>query len=763
MTEANDAAAENQINKHAPVVVVEHSSMQCYFRPDTEELVYIADQEASTFEQHWKDMTSTVNQFHLAKAAYSSALETYEQAASTQRLAPLSDDPHALEVIAAETRLEKDRQALREKLGEFSTQNMSYDDVVELIPVMGKGQKNKRGSKPARFAYVKKGYFTQNKDGRKLHTVSLKGSEKKGAQESIYSKDKHGNRRIDTNKLKEQLTTLKWEKVKLDMKDIVSWTGLDIDPEALNKDFALFDWAQSWNESLVGKRELGASVDVSGAAQFMRFVSNVGASVEFDPEKGNIALKGEAKANQTLVSGMVNLTRYIPDRLGWALRYTTSKGNAFDMGMLRLYLAGELSGFVGASVQVEAQLQVVVVDGREQKLAGQPNSRLPRFSQRRTQGSVFHQQMAAEDDGLSVSAEAFGGARVEGGLKGGLQWLKPTPPVNENAPVIEILKSSGEFTDFCNIGQSIGAMAGVGAGGKFHCTFINGRFCFHVAASVCCGVGAKGMFVCEVEANTITEFGAWLIYQLYRLGYGFFDVVERRTFEAYSQYCVMQIADVKSKIYNDYNFGKLSVEEVSTRFRKFVLGVADKNKENLDASKRRNQLAKNIISNPADLLLYTPETKGVLLYLLTRHGIWDHLDWVNRGDKWIPDIYSDRKDAVIWVLKSIQTRAEWNKVLCRMTADGRQLHSDDNQLAIIEQQEQHLVNFLKEGFNRDQDLYKAKAELATIYDRLKSDVTWGYALAMNDSAYYKCNTGHNAHYLQRCTLGSFEQQPSRFS
>ncbi|CAI8925388.1 ATPase [Pseudomonas sp. IT-P218] len=757
MTEANTHVAENRTSKQAPIVVAPHQSPQCYFRPETEELVFITDTEAGEFEQHWQEMARRINEFHLAKERYSRALENYAKRASTSALPPLEAEAHAKEITAAENRLEAEQEALHKKLGSFSQEKMSYDDVVELLPVAGTA-KGKRGIRPVRYAYVKKGYFSKGQEGRKLHTVSLKGNQKKGAENSIYGKDRHGKRRIDTHKLKEQLTALEWPKLKLELSDVIKWTGLDFDPEALNQDVTLFDWAESWNKSLSGKTELGANVDVSGAAQFMRFVSNVGASAEFDPGKGNVAVKGEAKASLTIASGMVNLSAYVPDRMGWSLSYTNAKGNLFDMGMLRLHLAPELCGFVGASVTLEGQLQVVT-KGDQQLLAGQPNGRLPRFKERRTRGAVFHKQMAAGDEGLQLTGEAFAGARVEGSLKGGLQWLKPTPPADANSG---LLKSSGEFVDFCSINGSIAGLAGAGAGGKFHCTFINGKFCFHVAASLCWGLGAKGGLICEVGTNTIVEFGAWLVYQLYRLNYSFFDLVKEDAFNAYSQYCVMQMDEVKDNIYERFVKLQSDVVEVGDEFVRFIKNIADENKSNLESSRRRNQLATNINSNVDSLLRYTPEAKGILLYLLTRHGTWDHLDPNNYGKGLVLDIYQDRKTAVIWILRSIQTRAEWRKVFCRMTPDGSNLAESEVELLIIEQQEQKLVDFLREGLNRDLDLHKAKRELSVIYERIKPGAVWGYALAMNDTAYYQINSLDNHRYPDDCTFGPCESETKRW-
>ncbi|MNB92285.1 ATPase [Pseudomonas sp. ACN5] len=761
MSQAETPAAENRISRKDPVVVAYYQSAQCYYRPETEELIFIGDDHASQFETHWRDMSFRMDEFHRASANYSTALEHYAGASAKAALPPSEEEHRRKALAAAEHELEKNRAALKQQLGDFSLTSMSYDEVVELIPVVQANNGRNGKSKP--YAYVKKGYLSQSQAGRKLHSVSLKGKDKRSAKGSIFSKDKNGNTRISTTQLAEQLTALEWPKIKLELKDVLKWTGSDFDLDKLKNDCVLFDWAESWEHSLKSEpTQLSANVDMSHGAQFMRFASNVGASAEFDVDKGNVALKGEAKAALTLASGKVNFTAYVPDRLGWALRYTHSNGNDFNMGLLRLCLTPELTGFVGASVQIEGQLQIAR-SGDQQVLVGQPGGRLPRFSERKTRGAVFHQQMAAEDEGLTLNAQAFAGARVEGSLKGSLQWLKPTPPSDLNPKVAGLLQSTGKYTDFCSIGSSIAGLAGAGAGGKFYCTFINGRFCFHVAASLCWGVGARGGVICEVGTNTIAEFGAWLIYQLYRLDYGFFDLVNKGAFIAYGQYCVMQMESVKHNIYAAFEKSVWSIESVGLEFDAFIRSVVSENKGKLEASRRRNQLAKNIINQPSQLLLHTPEAKGILLYVLTRHGVWDHLDFENRGDGFIPDIYSDRKNAVIWVLKSIQTISEWNKIMCRMTPDGESLASDNDAALVVKQQEQHLVNFLQEGINRDQDMYKAKDELAVIYKNLKAEVAWGYALAMNDTVYYRLNSVSNSHYPARCAFGPYEDHSTHLA
>ena len=546
------AHAEGVTSREGTVVVVYHKAAQCYFRPDTEEFVFLAGMEAGRFENHWRGMQADISQFHEAQARYQDALDAY-LVGSQKGLSPLLRDQHEIAIDAAEDEVDERRKALNEKLGNFSQSGMAYDDVVELLPIVGQEAKGKRGKRPIRYAYVKKGYYEQTKKSGKLSTKSLTAKDKKTGQQSIVSKDKRGKTRIDTEKLKQQLLVLEWPKLKLELADVLKWTGADFDPEQLKKDVTLFDWADSWNDSahfttpVFGNKD----IDLSGGAQFMRFVSNVGASAEFDPAKGHAALKADAKASLAIASGTVGIQAYVPDRLGWSLAYAHGDGQTFDMGRMRLLIEPELTGFIGASVVLEGQLQVVV-KGDKQMLAGQPDGRLPRFHKRQTKGAVFHQQMEAQDEGLNLAGEAFAGARVQGSLKGSLQWLKPAGPTDPEHWTAGMLFSSGEFTDFCTIAPNISGLAGAGAGGKFHCTFINGRFCFHLAASLCWGVGAKGGLIFEVGTNSILEFGAWLVYQLHQLDYGFFSVVDEEAFGVYSKASVMNLAGVGFDLYAQY-------------------------------------------------------------------------------------------------------------------------------------------------------------------------------------------------------------------
>ncbi|HEL8043405.1 TPA: ATPase, partial [Escherichia coli] len=113
----------------------------------------------------------------------------------------------------------------------------------------------------------------------------------------------------------------------------------------------------------------------------------------------------------------------------------------------------------------------------------------------------------------------------------------------------------------------------------------------------------------------------------------------------------------------------------------------------------------------------------------------------------------DRKEAVIQVLNSIQTRREWIKVMCHRSQDGSDLTQGDknSEEKVTEEQKRQLTEFLQEGFNRDQ-------ELSEIYNRLKTgqQLSRGYALAMNNTWEYNLNRKPNPHFPQCCKFGPCE-------
>jgi hypothetical protein len=129
------------------------------------------------------------------------------------------------------------------------------------------------------------------------------------------------------------------------------------------------------------------------------------------------------------------------------------------------------------------------------------------------------------------------------------------------------------------------------------------------------------------------------------------------------------------------------------------------------------------------------------------------MDPDNMGSNLVPDLFQRRKEAVIWVLRSIQTLVEWRKVLCHVTVDGSSQAGEGDEATVEKRQEQSLVEFLQIGFDRDDDLRKAKGELYAIRKSIRLESSWGYALVMNNTEYYRLNYGVNPNFPNRCNFG----------
>lgn len=706
---------------------VYHESANVYFHPETEELIILSPDVSGAFDKHWGDLLNGVNDVHTASASYSSVVQKYGDAlkmpSEVTAEKVFEDKAETLQKI-----LDAKKAALQDKLGDFSPKG--YKEVVELIPLITNGRHGRRTGMGSKYIYVKKGYYDDLGNGSR-HNISLKAKDKSSASESIYTYDSQGRRTgIDKNKLKAQLTkTPTIQKLKL----------FNIDKDDIGSiDKTLGEWADSWN--------IGDHIDVSAGAQFMRFTANAGASGKWDPYKGDVSFKAEASSVLSIAQGTVNATYFLPDRVGWLLAYTPDGSDVpLNMGMLRVYFETELIGFAGASAQIENQLQISRF-GANQLIMGSENRKkqLPRFSERRTSGREFKRQMDEGDEGITCSAEVFGGAKVELSLKGGVQWLKPEIATLVQKRESGKVQAAADYIDFVSIGASIDGMAGVGAGATFYCTFLNGKFCFKFAASLCCGVGAKGAFLGDIGYKGLEEFGAWLAYQLYGLDYHFFELVAKDAFDSYSKICVMLLSDMKQEVINSLDKIGTVAFSINEMFKGFQAGM--------NASTNRNSLADEINkTNSKTLLTYTPEAKGNLLYLLTRHGVWDHFDIHNRGGNIIPDIYHDRKNAVIKILSSIQTQREWTKVMVHRSSDGSSLSDSipmsESEITLL--QESELRTFLQEGMNRDDELDKIKS-------RVRIEIAWGYALAMNNTYDYKLAQGRNPFYPKMGEFGPLD-------
>ncbi|WFW13936.1 ATPase [Citrobacter freundii] len=717
--------AENQLSKKENnTVQISHESCDIYYCTENQELLFLTTAAAKNLDEHASEIMTAVDEFHQANEGYSKAVEEFGVLNSKIEESAALPDKES-NISNQEANLTGKRDALRKVIGKFESEGAGYDDVVELIPI---SRKNGGAGTKKRYAFAKKGYV-DNLGAGVRHKVKFKQSD----ADSILKRENGNITGISVAKLKKQIKDLEFENKGVNLFD-------PIDKKLIDE--TLTGWAESWNNSLVSHKEIGQFIDFSAGAQFMRCTSNLAASAEWDPSTGELAIKGEFKATLSLASGIVETTFYLPDRVGWSLTFQPeNRTEPLKMGMLRVYLKTSLIGFVGASAQAEAQLQITTYGGK-QMIMGNSAGRLPRFSERHVNGATFHKAREENEDGAKVSAEAFGGARAELKLAGGVQWLQPPELTVRQGKTGDDAKEANEFADFCTFTESLVGMAGAGIGGTFQCDFVNGKFCFKIAASLCVGLGAKGSFEAEVDFDKFYEFSKWLIYQLYGLDYAFFEIMAQKAFEAFTQVSVLLLSDMEESIAKGLRSSQETLITIGKEFNSLVNSIESA----FDESERRNQLATKIINNPDLILMRTPEAKGILLYLLTHHGTSDHFDFDNRGDYFI-DIYQERKQAIIVVLQSIQTQREWFQIFSRFNTSGSGMAEGNSALKyMVAQNSMNAVRrFLQEGFDKDR-------EMDLIYKRLRTTPAWGYALTMNNTTAYRLTTADNPFYPR---MGTF--------
>ncbi|WP_155018832.1 ATPase [Enterobacter hormaechei] len=727
MSEHDTPVAEGTLNKkEGSSVVAHHESTLIYFSTENEELILLNEKIASALDEHSRNLMVLVDEVHKANEIYSAAIEAYGKVLShPDRAAELTS--LEAKVSEAEQKLADKKKDLQKTLGDFESKGAGYKEVTELIPIKTKKNQGGRNGIGSRYVYVKKSYIDNFGTGD-IHRVSLRGRDRTTGKESIFERDNNGNiKSINTQKIKEQL-----KKLESKSKGIKFFEVKDIG----EIDKTLCDWADSWNSSVVLEKEIGQNIDVSAGAQFLRFTSNTGASGEWDPYKGKLTIKGEHSTVLSVASGTASAKFYIPDRIGWSLKMLPPPGKTkvLNMGMWRMYLETSLIGFAGASAQVEAQLQVTTI-GTKQVIMGDREGRLPRFRDRHSPtGAAFHQAREKNEEGASASAEIFSGARAEFKMKGGVQWLQPLELTVHQGKKGDDAKEAAKFVDFCSISEAFVGMVGAGAGGKFQCDFINGRFCFSIAASLCLGAGAKGSFEAEVDYDKLYDFGYWLVYQLYGLDYSFLEVISERAFISFTKISILLLTEMKSEIENQLKNMKITIRDINEAFEAIVSFFED----GMKGSQKRNDIASKILADPKVLFKMTPEAKGILIYLLTRHGFNDHFDLNNRV---MLDIYHDRKEAILTILDSIQTQREWFQVFSHCNADGSDLAAGNSALKymVAQRKMNELKEFLQEGLNKDNEMDK-------IYRRLKVTPSWGYALAMNNTEFYKLYRMDNEFY-----------------
>jgi hypothetical protein len=309
-----------------------------------------------------------------------------------------------------------------------------------------------------------------------------------------------------------------------------------------------------------------------------------------------------------------------------------------------------------------------------------------------------------------------------------LQWLPP---------------QEKEFVSFAEVAIDFALSAGAGAKANFHMYYANGKFRFKVAAGLTWGLGAKGSLDFVVNLDKMAHMVKWLFMQLQHIGFKQMVFVDKLAFEALSQVMVMVIGEqtpLGQALQKD-------TDEIALQFDKMLVAI--------DRSDAREKMLSGVLRNPHWLVYATPETRGMLLYQLSRHWAYDNvrdLPVIKREGSELPDIhYLDRrKQAVIKILTPVQQTSEWENVFQHMTAQGKKITNGDPG-----HYEGDVLRLLNNGINLDDNMVAVFAKtnaannaelkgldnpyLNTFFKLkagLKGSFPKGYKVAMNGTPAY---------------------------
>jgi hypothetical protein len=402
--------------------------------------------------------------------------------------------------------------------------------------------------------------------------------------------------------------------------------------------------------------EYSESFDTDYSAQWLRLVGSAGAQSEMDWRKGQVGITGNLQGKVVACEAKYDVHYAVPSRAGWMMSCAGQ-----DLGAIRVYLELSLHGFAGAKVAMEGSATLKFMPGVGPTLMGEPRDdkapnytgmvktawkdknkpiKLPPF-----QADGADTKMP-DGTGLKASVDAFAG--VEGGItpKGSLQWLPP---------------QEKDFVSFADVAFDFALSAGVGARANFYMYYAEGKFRFKVAAGITFGPGAKGALDFVVNLEKMFQMLKWLVMQLQHVGFKQLVFVEKEAFLALSKIMVMVIGEQTP-------LGQALAEttiKIDADFQNVLKAI--------DRSDAREKMLNGILNSKPHWLVYaTPETRGMLLYQLTRHWTYDHVrdsPTFSAKDRAIHYL-NRRKQAIMVVIKPVQQTQEWVNVFQHMSPDG---------------------------------------------------------------------------------------------
>lgn len=609
--------------------------------PRNNEVLVLPPAVYAEFDRQTKILSEAVKKVHESNAELTRAIQ----------------DRKLDEIKELESRLNINQEKAIEKInGEFQ----QYSELKEVWVVESTGKTNQSASKyNLKRRYLKVTEYEELKRQRRNNEIRADIIDLSATQ---YTPQRHAQIQSSFEKLGQQLLTAKGS------------IG--------SEEKAVYNLIGGLGGEIAKEYKNSHDINVSTEAQWMRMVAGASGEGMISASSKGVTMKlgGDASTKWTLFEGVKEWRKFYPCESGWKLELEN-----YDLGTIRFLIGAELAGFSGANLGISGNLSVDIThQGTTQMLTAmvrQPERSMSQMFDRQgkpmfqpAQGSL--KMIAANQENAKNQAnagiKAFAGVQVQGKLKGGVEWFKPN---NDKG-------GEGEFVSIAAAALGGGVSMGAGAEGQFQIGYdeLSGNFKILVAAHLCWGVGAKGVAEFTVGSEHILNYLGFIKLQLLQAGFRTLIYIHAQAFSLMAQvlaYCIGENHPV--------------TEGVQILANEYINWV-----NRLDIDQGRLKTANNINSAKGreELIYATPETKGILLYAVTHWSsrtapIFDiYVSFSEREVQFFPA----RKTAVINILKTCVTTAEWQNTIQHIHPQGTKLN-----FAQFGKVEGDLIRFLNYG------------------------------------------------------------------
>ncbi|MBY6031383.1 hypothetical protein KUV41_18635 [Halomonas sp. DP8Y7-1] len=616
-----------------------------FYAVGRDKLVSVSPEGAAHFIEECRLMETVVEEHQHALDELSAATSNY----IALMMSDIRDQQFVMDreslrqqVLTAQRKVDEKNRALKDVIEPLTELSSETNKVMELIPIQ------RRASRTEHFRLV---YARSHIIRAISEEIPLSGGGGNASQTVL------NNGRVDTDKLVRQMVNVSGEaKVKADFPWFEDW--LKKEKETVD----LFKWSEAINENLSAKYELlegeehdkdSSRVELSAEAQLMRWTSGAsGMSGEFNPFQGKASLKADAKAELVLAEAKASLDFYTPAGGLMLACELPNEAGIIDLGMIRSHAFITCSGGIGASVAAELSLNVDMRDGQLQTRGVQ--GQLAQRGLPGEQRSVVRQSGSPQLDNSEIAGgmAAFAGGQAIATFGVQLEWKNP--------------EEGNKFKPFAKSAPSLVGLLGAGAAANFSVYYDSGKFRITAQAGVCFGPGIKGKVDFEVDAGLIYEFVKWVIYQLKNIDYSRLLFIDESAFHAITS--IVTMAAIEGGRLSEY-----LREEASDIIDDLARTLA-KTRVDIDNASARGKLSESINEGNDVMKHATPDAKGIVIYWLMQTNAFDRYHPANRDlEGWWEDpslfgFMNDRKEAVMNVLRLIQSVNEYRNVMQRVTS-----------------------------------------------------------------------------------------------